>query len=323
MGVALGLAACAPNGGRSPDPARAGAIFSTNYLRVMEPGSNTVQLQIALKRFVPVRGSGPTIWLTGASHLGESNYYAALQRHLDAQELVLFEGVRNGPSRISDGAGIPEPDETSLQWTLARSLGLEFQLKAIDYRQPHFRNSDLSVEEIVKLMSEEGNDAEGAAEFHSLLEAMDGSTFLGALVNFAVRLLATSPKLQSMARLTLIETFQQTGGDLSSLGGLPPEMRKLVAVLIESRNEAVMRDLRDVLRRRPAPRSVSIFFGAAHMPDMERRLSGTFAYRLAEERWLTAMSVDFSSAGLSPTERDLVRGMVRWQMDQLRAAPRE
>ena len=34
------------------------------------------------------------IWLAGASHIGETNYYAALQRHLDAQALVLYEGIK-------------------------------------------------------------------------------------------------------------------------------------------------------------------------------------------------------------------------------------
>src|SRR5882724_5848160 len=63
------------------------------YVRTSNSESNLLELQIAARRFVPARGKGPAIWLTGVSHIGTSNYFAALQRHLDAQTLVLFEGV--------------------------------------------------------------------------------------------------------------------------------------------------------------------------------------------------------------------------------------
>src|SRR5882724_6110403 len=63
------------------------------YVRASGGESNLLELQIAARRFVPARGKGPTVWLTGVSHIGTSNYFAALQRHLNAQTLVLFEGV--------------------------------------------------------------------------------------------------------------------------------------------------------------------------------------------------------------------------------------
>src|SRR5436305_4423793 len=64
-----------------------------SYVRTSNSDSNILELQIAARRFVPTRGKGPTVWLTGVSHLGTSNYFAALQQHLNAQTLVLFEGV--------------------------------------------------------------------------------------------------------------------------------------------------------------------------------------------------------------------------------------
>ncbi len=63
------------------------------YMRVARPDTNTVQLQIAVRKFVPVDRRGPTIWLAGTSHIGEPEYYHALQKHLDAQTIVLYEGV--------------------------------------------------------------------------------------------------------------------------------------------------------------------------------------------------------------------------------------
>src|SRR6267142_4821784 len=62
------------------------------YVRASTCESNVLELQIAARRFVPTRGKRPTVWLTGVSHIGSSNYFAKLQRYLDAQTLVLFEG---------------------------------------------------------------------------------------------------------------------------------------------------------------------------------------------------------------------------------------
>jgi len=297
------------------------------YMRVVHPDSDTIQLQIALRQFVPARGEGPAVWLTGASHIGESNYYRLLQEHLDAQGLVLFEGVKERPGPAETGeSGVSEVDESSLQLTLAQSLGLAFQLKAINYRRPHFRNSDLSVPELQKLLVEglsEADAGSGTAELAVLLQIMDGRSLLGAVVNFGVRLLGTSPKLQALAKVTLIETIAQLEGDLSQLQGLPPEMKKLMQVLIESRNAAVLKDLKVELKKRRPAKSVSILYGAGHMPDLERRLRQDLKYRPADARWLTAISVNPAEAGVSEAEMGFVRGLVKWQMQELQKKPED
>src|SRR5262249_38798372 len=130
------------------------------YVRIANSDSNHIQLQIAARQFLSADSGKPAIWLTGVSHIGESNYYAALQAHLDAQTLVLFEGVgaadRDAEPSESENA-IPAGDSqaiaqaahtesrASLQSAMAASLGLVFQLEAINYQRPTFRNSDLSI----------------------------------------------------------------------------------------------------------------------------------------------------------------------------------
>src|SRR5437773_1313787 len=39
------------------------------YVRLVNIDSNTLELQIAARKFVPAHGKGPTIWLTGVSHI--------------------------------------------------------------------------------------------------------------------------------------------------------------------------------------------------------------------------------------------------------------
>src|SRR5579859_7833418 len=56
-------------------PASSNLLEPQPYSRVAHPDSNTVQLQIAVRRFVPVDHRGPTIWLTATAHVGEPQYY--------------------------------------------------------------------------------------------------------------------------------------------------------------------------------------------------------------------------------------------------------
>ena len=106
-------------------------------------------------------------------------------------------------------------------------------------------------------------------------------------------------------------------GDMSKFEGLPPEWQKLVEVLIRSRNEAVMTDLRAELGKRSPAKSIAIFYGAAHMEDFERRLTHDMNYRKGREEWLPAFSVDLQKAQITDAELTFVQGMVDLQMQVL------
>ena len=155
------------------------------YTRVANPDTNTVQLQIALRKFVPAQNAGPAIWLAGVMHVGEPQYYRALQHFLDAQTVVLYEGINPDarPRHVHDATAaaandaIPAPPQTgtnadySMQSALARCLGLVFQLEAIDYDRTNFLNSDLSILQIQRIMAEGRagrTGEEGAPMSHSM-----------------------------------------------------------------------------------------------------------------------------------------------------------
>src|SRR5262245_54526497 len=207
-------------------PASAAEIHPAAYVRINDEDTNFIQLQIAVRRFVPAHHRGPAVWLTGVSHIGETNYFARLQEHLDAQRLVLFEGISSHSlsgspaptpesTRAGAGAGTNEAEAgpsgaklSSLQSTMAASFGLAFQLDAIDYARPNFRNSDLSVQELRRLLAEQG----GGQSFESLLQMMQGGSFFDALMQVALRFLGTSPKFQAMSKLALMEMIGEIQG---------------------------------------------------------------------------------------------------------------
>ncbi len=296
------------------------------YVRASTIESNTLELQIAARRFMPARGKGPVVWLTGVSHIGTSNYFAQLQRHLDAQTLVLFEGVgehsqdfkRTQEEKAADAAAA-KAGGAGLQSSLASSLGLVFQLDTIDYDRPNFRHSDLSIREIRELLAEPRGSGGGDAanDFDNLLSMMQGDSFMNIVMQFGLGILASSPKLQAMSKVTLIEVITEMGGDPSRLGALSPELRQLLEVLIAKRNQRVIEDLKTALKEAGPKGSVSIFYGTGHMNEMETRLRKELHYQPVEDIWFPAITVNLTEAGISPSELEFIRGFIKSQMRQL------
>ncbi|HYG35029.1 MAG TPA: hypothetical protein VEC99_09610 [Clostridia bacterium] len=301
------------------------------YVRVSNSNSNLIQLQIAVRKFTPARRSGPVIWLAGVSHIGETNYYAALQKQLDAQTLVLFEGIgaaegtdRSQETESASTANVAQSNRTetraSLQTSLAAALGLVFQLEAIDYNRVNFRNSDLSVSQLRDLLARQETPAgapKAQTSFEGLLQMMEGGTWLDSLVHLGLRFLGANPKFQAMGRLAMIELLGQIQGDPANLGNLPPDLKQLLDVLLLRRNEKVMADLKSALRDLPTQGSVAVFYGTGHMPDMEQRLRAELNYSPAGEVWLTAFAVDLAKSGVTAPERDFISNLVQKQLKQM------
>jgi len=74
-------------------PLSAGADEVKSYMRVVDVDDQTLRLDMAVRLFAPADGKGPTIALVAAIHLADEQFYALAQQYLDAQDLILFEGV--------------------------------------------------------------------------------------------------------------------------------------------------------------------------------------------------------------------------------------
>ena len=245
------------------------------------------ELQTAIVSFE--NDVGVQLNLVAAVHLGEEEYYAELNDYFKAQDVVLYELVAEPdqvPVRGSREAS------TSLvgfiQQSMAKFLKLCFQLDEIDYTQSNFLHADLTPSQLDELM------------------ASKNENFFTMFLNLAMAQMAeqnASPdgRLSSFNMLSLLSAMNSEdqnaalkflfAQELGRSGGVivGEELEQQLTILGD-RNKAALRVLGDALQN-PDFRRVSIFYGAAHMPGIEREISATMGFARTGLSWQSAWIV--------------------------------
>ena len=176
----------------------------------------------------------------------------------------------------------------SLQMGMKSMLGLEFQLDCIDYARPNFTHADMTREEFAKSMKDRGES------FTQLFFRMMGQAIAEQSADPARgtdwQLLAAlfSKDRELRLKRILAEEFECTGGQLAALEG--PDG----STLITERNRKALKVLSRQLEA--GKKRLGIFYGAGHLPDMEKRLLEDFGLREVRSRWLTAWSLSDDGA---------------------------
>lgn len=310
-----------------------------SYLKVVRTNSTSLELQVAVRKLAPLKGKKPCIWLVAVTHIGESNYYSEIQQHLDSMNLVLFEGIKmsgkigqakpaksNSKSKFNEAKlqnsveqnnsdNLSSKVTDSIQSKLARSLGLAFQLEAIDYSKPNFENCDMDIAQLEKIFSKkevatEGKYSEAGQEWEKLKGLYLGDSFASVIADLLLKFVGSSPRMSALMKIVFIETLSKIEGDLEQWEGMPDSMRELLKVLIKERNNVIIARLREVLPKLKKQDSVALFYGAAHMYDLEARVCKEFGYKPSETIWFKAFSVDGDKYGISEFEFNFVRRLV-------------
>ena len=201
-----------------------------------------------------------------------------------------------------------------IQKQLAESLGLVFQPEAMNEGGPNWRNSDMSVDQV-----QERLEAAGAGG-DQLFRMLSGESFGAKLAGFILRLATGNERSRAMMKVMMIEMLGAADELLASgMGGMAGGER-LMKVLIDDRNEVVIKDLEAIIRNEPKVQTVGILYGAGHLADLEKRI-GAMGYELAEETWFPAITVDFAASGLTPDEAAAMRNMMRMAIERQRPKP--
>jgi hypothetical protein len=264
---------------------------------------------------LPARGldeaSGPTLILAS---LGADGVPGGGGEDADIL-LTLGDADRERAAAEAEAAATAGP---GIQGDLATALGLAFQLTAMDYDRPNFLPSDMDIDEVNRAMAERGGSLE-------LLEGtLDGGSLPARVVRIMLSIVRIADRLSGGAAATamkvmLVEMLGDESVIEASLGQVDPALEQ---VIVGERNRRVMDDLKRELERRAtadrAGERIAIFYGAAHMPDFERRLADRLGYLpTGEPRWLPAITVDFRSSPVSEAQLRQIRMMMRRQLQMM------
>lgn len=372
---------------------------------------NATTLEVASREYRPKSGVGPVVHMVGAIHIGEKSYYEALQKHLDAMDLVLFEGVKPGalqsasaatdedratittarirllaivieknrskekklPDSLDalvaassnqakrlveacrvDGWGKPlsysvaangasfdlvsqgadaaaggtgvaadlklseqkplSDDEkgssVGIQQKMASALELQFQMTGINYDRANWVNSDMSMEALATRMKSQGQSIE------PLMKMMDGSSPMAGLAGVLLGMIKSNPRMQTMVKMMLVNTL---GAADDAMGNMPGNMGAFFKVIVEDRNQVVMQDLQRIIKEQPALKSIGVFYGAGHLPGMDKDMLA-LGYERGPVTWFKGVVVDLKSAGITPAEaaqyKKMAEQMLKTQQGQ-------
>jgi hypothetical protein len=269
---------------------------STKYVRIVRVDGEPVALQTSIARFVPAKGDGDVrVDLISVIHFGEKSYYRDLDMRLAQYDALLYELVApEGHAVPPKGSDVPSSPFRIMQRMTQSVLGLAAQLDHIDYTRKNFVHADLSPAQMMKAMAARGEDG--------VTLALGITADLLRQYNLEARRSKSQRPIarRSVARRRqpdLLSNLLEPGG-ISDLkrqfaeqlvrqaapdGGLG---RTLGTILVDDRNKAAMRVFGKELAK--GKRRIGIFYGAAHMPDFERRLVVDFGMKKTSTTWATA-----------------------------------
>lgn len=244
-------------------------------------------LQLAIVTYRPADGADYSVDLVGAIHIGDPEYYAALNARFREYDALLYELVAP-PGTIV----MPDTEQDGLvsnaQLLLTRLLDLSFQLDEIDYTAANFVHADLS-----------------RAELSATMAARDESvyTYFWRIVFASIREYARDPlgindwkligavvdseqeqpfKTMLAYEMTNIDQVQQIFGEDSD------------SAIIGARNARAIQVLQEQLDS--GAKRVGIFYGVGHMPDLEDRLLAMDLER-SDTAWLDAWRLTQAPSG--------------------------
>ena len=255
------------------------------YTQSLTTPTGLVQMRTLAQQLV--REGKPDIWLVGAMHIGSKQYYSSLQTLLDSQEVVLFEGVKtdaqkNAPTpKVDDKAKQKEDTKTKPVYkALSDALGLEFQLNTIKYDRPNWKNVDLTWEELDKLNKDsKGNDKGGG--YSQVKQILDPKSIQTKA--FTDMLDTATPGMKEAIKLMIVKTVS------SSEIMLDADTENIV---VKARNSVVVKSLASSISSQKPPKSIAVFYGAKHLPDMELTLIKEYGYKLGKQQWFLAADAD-------------------------------
>jgi hypothetical protein len=238
-----------------------------SFMRFVDDGHGGGSLQTADVAFR--NPAGVVVHLVAAVHIGEKSYYDGLNRDFKGYDAVLYELV-NSKNAAPPGPGDAEKSNNPIsefQVFLKNFLDLDFQLDDIDYTAANFVHADMDRETFEKMQAERGESFEQIMLRQLIKAFTDPPTTQPAMADDSDDdLIAMLTRPDAERQMKVIIARQMGQMDLSAMGLDGPGG----SVIVTERNKAALKVLSDSMAA--GKKNMAIFYGAAHMTDMTKRL---------------------------------------------------
>lgn len=258
------------------------------FMRVKQDANKQpVAMQTAIVHYeLP---DGVKVDLVGAVHVGERAYYKKLNKEFNKYDVVLYELVAPAGTVIPKGGKKSDNSETSplhmMQTLMKDMLGLEHQLERIDYTKKNFVHADMSPEDIQKVMAERGETPLTLA-LSFFLENMKQQNLAASKPQAAdatpdIDLFSalTDPNFATKMKRQMAKQFESTADPIKGFGNGGQ-------IIVNDRNIAALKVLQEQIVK--GQKNIAVFYGAAHLPDMEQRLFKDFKAKRVSAKYYTA-----------------------------------
>ena len=250
------------------------------FIRFVDDDKGGGKLDVATATYK--NDSGVTVHLVGVVHIGDKKYYQGLEKSFEKYDAVLYEMVKPAAS----GAPVRGQRTGSMigmfQTFLKDVLELDFQLDAIDYTKPNFVHADLDAETFAKMQEERGESIMGlmlAQMMRDLAKQFEGGGNKNNGPQMGLMELIEafdSPDRARQFKLILGRNFNNVEEQMAGFNG---------SVLTTERNKKALAVLKDTIKK--GKKDIAVFYGAAHMQDLEARLA-LMGFKRTGVEWRTA-----------------------------------
>lgn len=265
-------------------PTGLAADSPTAFARVaVDEQEKPTALQLAIVTYVSKGDSrNISVDLISAIHVGDKAYYAELNDRFESYDALLYELIAPKDTVVDRTAEEREGFVANAQLILKSILDLTFQLDEINYDKPNFVHADLSPAELSLSMDERDESLyvyfwrvfyasmdEYAKDPLGLRDWQMLSAVLSADDDYAIKILIAY-------EMTDLKQMRKILGDDSD------------SAVIGARNERAIEVLRSTLDMGTDRMRIGIFYGVAHMPDLEVRLVNELGLVRQKVLWIDA-----------------------------------
>lgn len=294
IGLAASLGMLCSSGAEPAPPA--GDADDANYIRFVETDEGA-ELQTASVSYS--HPDGTTVDLIGVVHIGDQSYYEDFNTQFEAYDALLYEMVGGDPDHPPTKEDLQKNKKNPLrffQLLIAKMMDLSFQLDHIDYTADNFVHADMDFETFRRRQAEKGENILSLME--KSLAAQEAAAAEGKKVfdiGEMLKLLNQTPGPEG-TKLALGRQFQNIESVIAGMEG--PDG----SVLVAERNIAALVVLER--ERKAGRKNFGVFYGAAHLPDFDKRLREKLGFKRGEVRWNTAWDVDKGGAADEPADEE-------------------